>query len=163
MKYKKLYLLLAVIATLAAIPLLSLVTRSANNQGFRLALTVLVLGGFLVINLLAVAPRFHSLKRLLVQFWPAVVILVAWLIMQTAQRRRVATVITLLSFAAAVMMLFFVQKDDWRGAVRAINQQNGPADVALLEHPWNKLWGGIAPSLTCQIADRTRAHGRSGK
>lgn len=82
-------------------------------------------------------PRFYSVKRVVVQGWPFVVILVAWLLaMQKSHRERLWQQLLAVSLVSLLIILFFVPKDDWRGAVAYINQHAQPEAILLLDPPW---------------------------
>ncbi|MFN2135066.1 MAG: glycosyltransferase family 39 protein [Candidatus Promineifilaceae bacterium] len=132
------YLLAAVASVVLLLMLMFLLRRALHNEKILPLLTIVVVGGYVLLNFLFIVPRFYSLKRLLVQAWPAVILFVAWIILQSRRGRHLATMTILASLIAAVILLVFVQKDDWRGAVTFINRHATAADVALLEHPWNQ-------------------------
>jgi uncharacterized membrane protein len=144
------YLLLAVAGGLLIIPLARYAAVLLNQPGKRSWFTILFLAIFLLANLIFVLPRFYSVKRLLVQGWPLVILLVAWLALQSPNRLLLSTCLILFSLAMSMVILLFVEKDDWRGSVAYMNENSNAGDVVVLEHPWNlkvTRYYGLAPEM----------------
>ena len=75
--------------------------------------------------------RFYTLKRIIVVFWPFVIVFVAYAIHRGFSRRISRSVqisLVAISIVASLVTLFVVEKDDWRSAVSAINQASEPDD-----------------------------------
>jgi hypothetical protein len=76
--------------------------------------------------------RIYTLKRIIVVFWPFVIVFVAYAIHRGFSRgvsRSVQISVVAISIVASLLTLFVVEKDDWRSAVSAINEGSEPDDA----------------------------------
>jgi 4-amino-4-deoxy-L-arabinose transferase-like glycosyltransferase len=143
------YLLVAVAGGIALIPVFAFTLVLLNQSGKHRWLPIMLLLGFLIANILFVLPRFYSLKRVLVQGWPFVILLVAWLVLQSPRWKLWAGILLAVSLLASLAGLIFVDKDDWRSTVAYTNQNSRPGDVVVLEPFFNtkptEYYGLIPP------------------
>ena len=145
------YILLAILGGAAAIPLISCLIPLLNRPESRRWITILVLVGFILANIFFILPRFYSLKRLIVQAWPLVILFTAWLIVKSPRKLELSTVLIAVSLLASLVSLLFVGKDDWRSSTAYINENSSMDDVVILQHAWNRMatnYYDLNPKLT---------------
>jgi hypothetical protein len=96
-----------------------------------------IFAGYTLTTLFILFPRFYSAKRVLVQGWPFVVLLVAWLLARQArQRNRLWQLLLAVSLASTLIVTFLIPKDDWRGAIAYVNEHAQSDALLWLDPPW---------------------------
>lgn len=132
------YLVVLATAATVMIPLTAILLSLIQNERSGRWISAAVLVGFVIATLVFTLPRLYSLKRVLVQIWPLVILWVAWIVDQAGPwRQRTASALLALSLAASVILLLAIPKDDWRGAVNYVNTQAGDNDLAWLDPAFN--------------------------
>lgn len=133
------YLLLLPLLGLGMVVGIIVFNKLLRNVRYRRLLTWLILGGFLLLTLFFPIPRLYGIKRVLVLFWPFVILLVAWLIVAIPQRKKgVWAILMGASILAALAAIVAVPKDDWRGATAVLNHRAQPQDIVWLDPHWNR-------------------------
>ncbi len=132
------YLLVMIAGTLCLIPILAVLTGLQQRESSRTWIFATVLLGFTVATLLFPIPRLFGIKRILVQFWPLIIVWVVWILDQMdGWRRRLTTGLLAISLAASLITLIAIPKDDWRSAVNYINENSEGGEVALIDPAYN--------------------------
>lgn len=110
-----------------------------ERERWRRPITLLAAGGFVAVLLFVPVPRLYLGKRLLYTAWALVVLLVAWLALQSPTRRKLIVGILLgVSLVSSLVSAFVVPKDDWRGVAQTVQEE--ALDVAVwLDPGWNRL------------------------
>jgi hypothetical protein len=104
--------------------------------------------GFLFVTALAPLARLYTVKRIALVIWAPILILVAYALASWLPRRLRKPIVglaLLASFVGGMVSIFGVHKDDWRGAIAAINGGADGADqtwAVVYPGPW-----GVAPYL----------------
>ncbi len=133
------YLLLLPLLGLGMVMGIAVFNKLLRNVRYRRLLTWLILGGFLLLTLFFPIPRLYGIKRVLVLFWPFVILLVAWLIAAISQQKRGMWLVLMgVSILAALTAIVVVPKDDWRSATAVLDHRAQPEDIVWLDPLWNR-------------------------
>ena len=149
------YLLLLPLLGLGIVIGVAIFNKIFRQAQFRGLLTWLILAGFLLLTLFFPVPRFYGIKRVLVLFWPFIILLVAWLIEQlTRRKKKVWAIFMGVSVCAACAAIFAVPKDDWRGATAVLNNLAQQQDIVWLDPLWNNTpYQYYEPLIAAQRGD----------
>jgi uncharacterized membrane protein len=114
-------------------------SRWLQNHKFRQSITPLILFVYVLATVLFAIPRFYSIKRILVTGWPFVVLLVAWIIINSGPKKnRIWQGLLAISLLASLVTLI-TPKDDWRSVVGFIKNHNDAEAVIWVDPRWNRL------------------------
>jgi len=132
------YLLVMIAGSLCLIPVLAVLAELQQRESSRTWVFTAVLLSFASATILFPIPRLFGVKRILVQFWPLIIVWVAWILDQMGGRRSWPTrVLLAISLAASLITLLAVPKDDWRSAVKYINENKEVGEAALIDPFYN--------------------------
>jgi uncharacterized membrane protein len=114
-------------------------SRWLQSHKFRHIITPLILLVYASAIVLFAVPRFYSIKRILVTGWPFVILFVAWIIVNSGQRKtRIWQGLLALSLLASLITLI-TPKDDWRSVVGYLNNHNDAGTAIWVEPRWNRM------------------------
>jgi 4-amino-4-deoxy-L-arabinose transferase-like glycosyltransferase len=121
--------------------------RWRRGPGLRVALFVLMLAA----TVITVIPRVYTIKKAVVTIWPYGLILIAWFWPWQAACRRALALLLAASLAGAVINVAVVPKDQWRDAVRYLEENKRPDDGLWLQPyysivPFNYYAHGALPA-----------------
>jgi hypothetical protein len=118
---------------LLARPLQRWLQQAASQRWFACT----ILAAFALTTLFVLFPRFYSIKRVMVQGWPFVILFVAWLLVrQQSYRDRLWQLLLGVSLVSILIITFLIPKDDWRGAIAHINEHAEADAILRLDPHW---------------------------
>ncbi len=97
--------------------------------------------------LLAAAPRFYSIKRVLMIYSPYVAAVAAYALI-SIQRRSIVYVVVGLATASAILNWIVWPREDWRSAASFVAQQAQPGDIIVgipsyITYPFNYYYSNL--------------------
>jgi hypothetical protein len=96
-----------------------------------------IFAAFALITLFILFPRFYSIKRVMVQAWPFVILFVSWLLVrQQRYRNQLWQLLLSVSLAGILTITFLIPKDDWRGAIAYVNEHANSDAILWLDPHW---------------------------